>query len=152
MCDKHDPEYFPKFKQWCDDYFLIKHRNERRGCGGIFFDDLNNKDADSIFAFSEDCQKAVVSQPCSTAILSKHMQMQVCRLGQSQCLNTKHTEHMDAKQYWFGHLGEDVASCMPDMYRLLTFLLLNIHQMLLGLCQEPATSAIAVPICICNCP
>ena len=71
VCDKHDPEYHPKFKQWCDDYFLIKHRNERRGCGGIFFDDLNNKDADSIFAFSEDCQKAVVSHPCSNVVLLK---------------------------------------------------------------------------------
>ncbi|DBB06090.1 TPA: hypothetical protein ACH3X3_009649 [Trebouxia sp. C0006] len=61
VCDKHDPEYWPKFKKWCDDYFVIKHRNnERRGCGGIFFDDLNNKDADTIFSFSQDCQKAVV--------------------------------------------------------------------------------------------
>ena len=68
VCDKHDPEYWPKFKKWCDDYFVIKHRNnERRGCGGIFFDDLNNKDADTIFSFSQDCQKAVV---CSTDLLA----------------------------------------------------------------------------------
>ena len=43
VCDKHDPSYYPKFKQWADDYFLIPHRGERRGLGGIFFDDLNNK-------------------------------------------------------------------------------------------------------------
>lgn len=62
VCDSHDPEYWPKFKKWCDDYFVIKHRNnERRGCGGIFFDDLNDKDADTIFEFSQDCQRAVVS-------------------------------------------------------------------------------------------
>ncbi len=68
VCDKHDPEYWPKFKKWCDDYFVIKHRNnERRGCGGIFFDDLNNKDADTIFSFSQDCQKAVV---CSSDLLA----------------------------------------------------------------------------------
>ncbi|KAL3157289.1 hypothetical protein ABBQ38_001521 [Trebouxia sp. C0009 RCD-2024] len=61
VCEKHDPEYWPKFKKWCDDYFVIKHRNnERRGCGGIFFDDLNDKDADTIFNFSQDCQQAVV--------------------------------------------------------------------------------------------
>ncbi len=41
VCDRHDASYYPKFKQWCDDYFLIKHRGERRGLGGIFFDDLN---------------------------------------------------------------------------------------------------------------
>ena len=53
VCDKHDPEYWPKFKKWCDDYFVIKHgSNERRGCAGIFFDDLNDKDADTIFDFS----------------------------------------------------------------------------------------------------
>ena len=43
MCDKHDPEYYSKFKKWSDEYFLIAHRGERRGLGGIFFDDLNDK-------------------------------------------------------------------------------------------------------------
>lgn len=41
VCDKHDPTYYAKYKKWADDYFLIKHRGERRGLGGIFFDDLN---------------------------------------------------------------------------------------------------------------
>lgn len=60
-CDRHDKDYFPKFKKWCDDYFLIKHRGERRGLGGIFFDDLNDKPADEIFKFSEDCASNVCS-------------------------------------------------------------------------------------------
>jgi len=37
-CDKHHPEYYPAFKRWCDEYFYLKHRQEARGVGGIFFD------------------------------------------------------------------------------------------------------------------
>lgn len=43
-CDKHHPDYYPKFKQWADDYFYIKHRKETRGIGGIFYDRLSNND------------------------------------------------------------------------------------------------------------
>ncbi len=58
-CDKHDPKFYPDFKKWCDDYFLIKHRNERRGLGGIFFDDLNDRPAEDLLAFSTDCASTV---------------------------------------------------------------------------------------------
>jgi coproporphyrinogen III oxidase len=40
---RHDPAFYPKFKKWCDEYFMIKHRKETRGLGGIFFDDLNDR-------------------------------------------------------------------------------------------------------------
>lgn len=43
VCDKSDPEYYPRFKKWADDYFFVKHRKETRGIGGIFFDRLNDK-------------------------------------------------------------------------------------------------------------
>lgn len=49
-CDAHDPSYYPRFKKWCDEYFFIKHRNETRGVGGIFFDRLE-ADAAADFAF-----------------------------------------------------------------------------------------------------
>lgn len=54
-CDKHDTAYFPKFKKWCDTYFFIPHRQEGRGIGGIFFDDLADRDPEEIFKFIRDC-------------------------------------------------------------------------------------------------
>ncbi|MBL8151030.1 MAG: oxygen-dependent coproporphyrinogen oxidase [Blastocatellia bacterium] len=56
-CDRHDLDYYPKFKKWCDDYFTIRHRNEMRGIGGIFFDYLKG-DKEQLFAFVQDCAEA----------------------------------------------------------------------------------------------
>ena len=56
-CDKHDPSYYPRFKKWCDEYFFLKHRNETRGVGGIFFDYLQG-DMESLFAFVKDAGEA----------------------------------------------------------------------------------------------
>lgn len=95
-CDKHHPEYYPVFKLWCDEYFYLKHRNETRGVGGIFFDyqdgvsDLYrgphaDKDAaiynnklpaqkprswEELFAFIQDCGKAFL--PSYVPIAEKH--------------------------------------------------------------------------------
>lgn len=50
-CFPHGPDLYPRFKKWCDDYFFLKHRNEPRGVGGVFFDDFNALGADASFAF-----------------------------------------------------------------------------------------------------
>ncbi len=50
-CLPFGEDVYPRFKQWCDDYFFLKHRNEPRGVGGLFFDDLNEWGFDSCFAF-----------------------------------------------------------------------------------------------------
>jgi coproporphyrinogen III oxidase len=53
-CNRHDPDYYAKYKKWCDDYFYIKHRNRARGEGGIFYDRLDSGDWDADFAFTKD--------------------------------------------------------------------------------------------------
>lgn len=50
-CDPFGKEIYPHFKKWCDDYFFLKHRNEPRGIGGIFFDDINEYGFEQCFAF-----------------------------------------------------------------------------------------------------
>jgi coproporphyrinogen III oxidase len=50
VCDRHHPEYYPKFKNWADDYFYLRHRGETRGIGGIFFDRQIGDQA-ALFAF-----------------------------------------------------------------------------------------------------
>jgi coproporphyrinogen III oxidase len=51
--DPFGAEFYLKFKAWCDRYFFLKHRNEPRGIGGIFFDDLNEDGFDSCFALTQ---------------------------------------------------------------------------------------------------
>jgi coproporphyrinogen III oxidase len=52
-CDPFGADVYPKFKKWCDDYFYLKHRNEPRGIGGLFFDDLNEWGFEQSFAFMQ---------------------------------------------------------------------------------------------------
>lgn len=51
ICEPFGAEVYPKYKKWCDDYFYIKHRQEPRGIGGLFFDDLNEWGFDRCFDF-----------------------------------------------------------------------------------------------------
>lgn len=46
LCQPFGDQVYPRYKRWCDDYFFLKHRNETRGVGGLFFDDLNRWDGD----------------------------------------------------------------------------------------------------------
>lgn len=52
-CDPFGEDAFPKYKKWCDEYFYLKHRDEPRGVGGLFFDDLNEWGFEKSFAFMQ---------------------------------------------------------------------------------------------------
>jgi len=53
-CSAYGEDVYPRFKQWCDEYFYLRHRQEHRGIGGLFFDDLNEWGFDSCFCFLKD--------------------------------------------------------------------------------------------------
>jgi len=50
-CAEYGEDIYPRYKKWCDDYFYLKHRQEPRGIGGLFFDDLNEWEFDKCFSF-----------------------------------------------------------------------------------------------------
>lgn len=52
-CDPFGAEIYPRYKKWCDEYFYLKHRNEPRGIGGLFFDDLNEWGFEKSFQFMQ---------------------------------------------------------------------------------------------------
>ena len=51
-CAEYGDDIYPRYKKWCDDYFYLKHRQEPRGIGGLFFDDLNEWEFEKCFAFT----------------------------------------------------------------------------------------------------
>jgi coproporphyrinogen III oxidase len=70
-CDRHDSNYYPRFKTWCDEYFFLKHRNEARGVGGIFYDNLDSGNWDADLDFTRDVGRAFLD--VYPRIVRRHM-------------------------------------------------------------------------------
>lgn len=68
-CEPHGDDLYAKYKKWCDDYFYLKHRNETRGVGGLFFDDVNEAGFDDSFAFLQSVGDSFL--PAYTPIVRK---------------------------------------------------------------------------------
>ena len=58
VCAGHGADVYPRFKAWCDEYFLLKHRGEARGVGGLFYDDLAEWGFEACFGFTSDLGEA----------------------------------------------------------------------------------------------
>ncbi|WP_140938835.1 oxygen-dependent coproporphyrinogen oxidase [Sphingobacterium lumbrici] len=74
VCDKHHPHFYSDFKAWADNYFFIKHRDETRGIGGVFYDKLTPEKTgltfEQIFDFS--CDLGRIFAPTYTDLVNKH--------------------------------------------------------------------------------
>jgi coproporphyrinogen III oxidase len=60
-CERHHPDYYAKYKKWCDEYFYLKPRDEPRGAGGIFYDYLDSGEWEADFAFTRDVGQSFAS-------------------------------------------------------------------------------------------
>ena len=72
-CNRHNENYYDEFKKWADEYFLIKHRNETRGDGGIFFDYINTGNWEKDFSFVRDIGQTFLNSYSSIIKKTKNL-------------------------------------------------------------------------------
>jgi coproporphyrinogen III oxidase len=87
-CDPFGSDHYPRFKKWCDDYFYLKHRQEPRGIGGIFFDDYKDQNFEQSFSFMQSVGDAflpaylpIVSRRKDTPFTADERDFQLYRRG-----------------------------------------------------------------------
>lgn len=88
VCAPFGADVYPHYKQWCDEYFYLKHRGETRGVGGLFFDDLNRWDFDTCLNFIRavgegyiEAYRPIVARRKDTAYGERERQFQLYRRG-----------------------------------------------------------------------
>ena len=88
LCASFGDDVYARYKKWCDEYFFIRHRNEARGIGGLFFDDLNTWDFEHCFAFQRavgegflDAYLPIVARRKDTPYGEREREFQLYRRG-----------------------------------------------------------------------
>ncbi len=88
VCEAHTVADYPRYKKWCNDYFHLPHRNEPRGIGGIFYDNLNSGDQEADFSFTrdvgiafKDVYQKIVRANMNTPYTDEDRQEQLIRRG-----------------------------------------------------------------------
>jgi len=88
ICQPFGDEVYPEYKKWCDEYFYLQHRNETRGVGGLFFDDLNQWGFDKCFSYMQavgkgfiDAYLPLLEKRKATPFDDNHRQFQLYRRG-----------------------------------------------------------------------
>lgn len=88
LCAPFGEDVYPTYKKWCDDYFYLRHRNETRGVGGLFFDDLNEWGFDQSFAFMQavgngflDAYVPILEKRRNTSYTERERDFQLYRRG-----------------------------------------------------------------------
>ncbi len=72
-CEPWGEDLYPRFKKWCDEYFFLRHRNETRGVGGLFYDDFNDGGFERAFGFSQSVASSFL--PAYEPIVHRRRQM-----------------------------------------------------------------------------
>lgn len=87
-CTPFGKDIYPRYKQWCDEYFYLKHRDEPRGIGGLFFDDLNEWGFEKSFAFMRSvgdhyikAYRPIVTRRKNDSFTDTHRDFQLYRRG-----------------------------------------------------------------------
>ena len=120
-CDSHDKTYYPKYKEWADDYFMIKHWNEPRGVGGIFYDDHCTEDWEADFTFTKDVGLSflnafvpIIRKRCNESWTKEEREWQLIKRGRDTEFNLVYDR---GTQFGLqtGHNPEAVLMSLPPV-------------------------------------
>lgn len=121
-CDPFGQDRYPRYKAWCDDYFTLKHRQEARGIGGLFFDDVNDLTPEEGLAFVQSVGKSFIDKAYAPIVAKRYQlpyteaqrQFQAWRRGRYVEFNLIY-DRGTLFGLQFGGRAESILVSMPPM-------------------------------------